>query len=96
MTEFNDVFDKFPLQDLESREICAFCIVSGVFLEDSLHSIFEMQGGPISSDMKCEHCYDTEEEFGRFQCTQEEFNEAFKVQKDFREYKEQRLKKEYS
>jgi len=51
---------------------CDPCIAFGVAIPDSIHYINDMEGGPITSNMKCSHCYDTEAEHGRLRFTKEE------------------------
>jgi len=85
------ILDAISAEDLEGKELCAFCFASGIPLESCLHQSEDMRGGPISSDSKCAHCYDTEEEYGRFGRSKQ-LDAAFALQTEFNQYKEQRLK----
>jgi hypothetical protein len=84
-------FDKRKYEELRNSELCYLCLVTGIPLSDSLHTIDFMVEGPHSSDMMCWHCYDTEEEFGHIKPDTEVATRVFEFIKQFDRYRLQRL-----
>lgn len=91
MEDIEKAVNEIDLDDLWGGELCYFCVAFGMSIEDSLHSRDNLHEGPISSDRKCPHCYDTEEEFGRLKLTKEERKYASHVLMEFEEYRKKRL-----
>jgi hypothetical protein len=96
MDSIEEAVEHISREDLENTEFCYFCLAFGISIEDALHNSDIMDSGPITSDSKCPHCYDTEEESGRLRLTKQEKNLADAIIKEFNKYKEQRLNKEYN
>ena len=70
---------KYNWEDYKETDygICLHCLFYQIHtFPDFLHSLDEMEEGPISSDRKCRHCWDTEEEFGRIKVSDEERKEV--------------------
>lgn len=95
LKELDDIIGKIvkemKLEDLENKDLCYFCVALGVPIESSMHSKDILEGGPITSDKKCAHCYDTEEESGRLKLTKPENEYASYVLDKFKELKEKRI-----
>ena len=96
MDDIEQIVNNIPIEDLENTEFCYFCLAFGISIEDALHNSDIMDSGPITSDSKCPHCYDTEEESGRLRLTKQEKNLADATIKEFNKCKEQRLNKIYN
>lgn len=91
MENIEEVLRKIDLDDLMNKEFCIFCIAYGIPLESALYNPDDMKEGPITSDSKCPHCYDTEEESGRLRLTKEEREYVAKVDELIKKYKIQHL-----
>ena len=91
LEDIGKIVEEIDLADLINKEPCYFCVAFGIPIQYALHHQDEMEGGPITSDRKCLHCYDTEVEFGRLRLTKEEKEYASSTLKEFEKCKEQRL-----
>ena len=86
-----EILDEMPIEDLQDKEACYHCLLNGMDISDALHDPQDMHGGPITSDRKCQHCYITEEEFGRTRFTKQQKTEADKILEEYEKYKEEKL-----
>ena len=75
------------LHHLSGKRFCYFCIAAGIPLESALHLESDMDYGPITSGLKCMHCYITEEESGALKPSKKESAYASMVLKIIDEYK---------
>ena len=89
MGSLKKIVEEIPIEDLENKELCIRCVSEGLFEMYDLHD--EMQEGISTSDIICNHCHDTEADFGYEKMTREEMERVGKVMDEFKKYKEQRL-----
>lgn len=93
LEDIGKIVEEIDLADLINKDLCYFCVAFGIPIPDALWDPYEMEGGPITSDRKCPHCYDTEAESGRLSLTKEESRHASIIIDQFEKYKEKRLSK---
>jgi hypothetical protein len=96
MDPIEEIVQNINLDELREKTPCYFCVAFGISIDDCLIDPLEMHSGPITPDMKCLHCYDTEEESGRLSLTNREKKSAESIIKQFKHYKQKRLDELYN
>jgi hypothetical protein len=87
MKTLKQIFEEIDLDNLTGYDLCYFCIAFGINIEDALHPRDEFHEGPVSSTIKCNHCYATEAEHGRLRLTPKQRKYATEVKREFERYR---------
>ena len=86
MDSLKEIVEGIPIEDLEDKELCIRCVNEGLF--EMYDPYDEMQEGISTSDKICNHCHDTEADFGYEKMTKEEIKRVGKIMDEFIKIKE--------
>ena len=89
INKLKQILEAIDLADLKDHDLCYFCVAFGINIRDALHPRNEFHEGPVSSTVKCNHCYATEAEHGRLRLTPKQRKYATEVKREFEEYRHQ-------
>jgi hypothetical protein len=95
MATMEEIVKSIDIRYLEDGRICYRCVAVGINFADSLHHPGDMIDSPSTKDSVCQHCYDTEEEFGHERMGKPEKTELWELIDEFNRVKELRLRREY-
>jgi len=91
MESIEDEIKKINPEDLINKEICYRCVAVCIPIRDCLRDYNEMFASPSTYNFICQHCYDTEIEFGYEKMNRQEAKFVWNVVDKIKECIEKRF-----